>query len=104
MANDATLHIKLDSETNDNLKRLAYSQNKSKGQLVREAISACYQADLSGLSLRQSQALSAYSGGYITVGKLAVIMGMHVLELRKWLNEHGLKQNNAFGDMDFANA
>jgi len=104
MAHDATLHVKLNGEVNDNLKRLAYNQNKSKGQLVREAITACYQSDFSGFSLKQSPALSAYNGGFITVGKLATVMGMHVLELGQWLGDHGIPQNNAFGDMDFANA
>ena len=104
MAHDATLHVKLDAETNDNLKRLAYNQNKSKGQLVREAITACYQADFAGFSLKQTQALSAYRGGFISIGKLAEAMGMHVLELREWLNDHGIPQNNAFSDMDSTNA
>lgn len=104
MAHDATLHIKLDGITNENLKKLAYNQQKSKGQLVREALAACYQADFSGFTLKQSQALSAYNGGFISAGKLASVMGMQVLELREWLNDHGIKQNNAFGDMDHVNA
>lgn len=104
MANDATLHVKLDGVMNENLKQLAYNQKKSKGQLVREAIMACYQVDFSGFTLKQNQALSAYNGGFISTGKLATIMGMHVLELREWLNDHGIKQNNSFGDTDYKNA
>ena len=42
MANDRTLHIKIDSETDLKLRRLSDIRRKSKGQLVREAISACY--------------------------------------------------------------
>ncbi len=104
MAQDATLHVKLDSKTDKSLKKLAYEKGKSKGQLVREAITACYQTDSSSLTLKQSQALSAYKGGFISTGKLATVMGMHVLELREWLNNHGIQQNNALGDMDHANA
>ena len=62
MAQDATLHVKLDRETDAKLKRLAEARRKSKGQLVREAISACYQASLSDLALQQRQALAAYQG------------------------------------------
>ncbi len=42
MPQDATLHVKLDSETDGKLRKLAYDQGKSKGQLVREAIAACW--------------------------------------------------------------
>lgn len=104
MPQDATLHVKLDSETDQKLKKLAYDRGKSKGQLVREAISACYQTSLDGLPLRQRQALAAYEGGYISLGKLARAMGMHVLEVRHWLEEHGMDQRNVFGDEDVANA
>ena len=51
MPQDATLHVKLDGETDGKLKKLAYDQGKSKGQLVREAISACYQTALEDLPL-----------------------------------------------------
>lgn len=104
MAQDATLHVKLDSETDRRLKKLAYDRGKSKGQLVREAISACYQTSLDELPLRQRQALSAYQGGYISLGKLARGMGMHVLEIRRWLGEHGIAPHAVFGDEDGANA
>ena len=104
MAQDATLHVKLDGQTDERLKKLAYDRGKSKGQLVREAIEACYQTSLDQLPLRQRQALSAYQGGYISLGKLARVMGMHVLEIRQWLDEHGIAQRNAFGDEDAAHA
>ncbi len=104
MTQDATLHIKLDRESNSRLKKLAYERGTSKGQLVREAISACYQTSLDELPLRQRHALSAYQGGYISLAKLGRAMGMHVLEARRWLEEHGIPQLNAFGDEDVANA
>ncbi|MFC1452062.1 ribbon-helix-helix protein, CopG family [Verrucomicrobiota bacterium] len=104
MTQDATLHVKLDNETDSRLKKLASDRGTSKGQLVREAISACYQTSLDELPLRQRQAVSAYQGGYISLGKLARAMGLHVLEARRWLEEHGIAQRNAFGDEDIANA
>ncbi len=104
MPQDATLHVKLDSETDGKLKKLAYDQGKSKGQLVREAISACYQTAMDDLPLRQRQAISAYQGGYISLGKLARVMGMHALELRTWLKDHGINERTAFDTSDSDNA
>jgi predicted DNA-binding protein len=104
MPQDATLHVKLDSETDGKLKKLAYDQGKSKGQLVREAISACYQTSLEDLPLRQQQALYAYQGDYISLGKLARVMGMHALELRGWLKAHGIAERSVYSETDTANA
>ncbi len=104
MTQDATLHVKLNSVIDGRLKKLAYDCGKSKGQLVREAISACYQTSLDDLPLRQRQAISAYQGGYISLGKLARVMGLHVLELRGWLTERGIAQHNPLGAEDAANA
>ena len=104
MANDTTLHIKIDSITNDQLGNLAEARNTSKGQLVREAISACYQIPFNELPLAQRQALSAYQGGFISIGRLAVAMGIHVLDLRKWLAERGIEQNTAMSVDDSSRA
>jgi predicted DNA-binding protein len=100
MPREATLHVKLDTETDERLKRLAAARGKSKAQLVREAISACLQTSLEDLPQRQRQAVSAFQGGYISLGKLAREMGMHVLQLREWLAERGLEQQTAYGDTD----
>lgn len=104
MARDATLHVKLDAEIDENLKRLAAARGKSKAQLVREALSACFQTSLDELPLRQRQAVSAFQGGYISLGRLAREMGMHVLELRGWLNERGIEQQAAYSDGDASRA
>ena len=104
MAQEATLHVKLDRETDERLKSLAKSRGKSKGQLVREALSACYQISSADLPLNQSRALAAYQGGYISQGKLAREMGMHVLQLRQWLQEQDINQNTVYADEDTANA
>jgi predicted DNA-binding protein len=100
MARDATLHVKLDRETDARLKRLAAERGKSKGQLVREAISNCYATSFDDLPIHQRQALAAYQGGYISAGRLARVMGLHVLELRRWLAERGLTQSVVYGDDD----
>lgn len=104
MVQSATLHVKLDSATDEKLNKLAYARDKSKGQLVREAIAACYQTSTEDLPLPQRQAIAAYQGGYISMAKLAKVMGMHVLALRKWLEEHGIPQLNAYSDEDSSHA
>ena len=104
MAQDATLHVKLDRVTDGQLKKRAYQRGKSKGQLVREAITACYQTAADDLSVHQRNALAAYQGGYISMGKLARDMGMNVLALRQWMKERGFEQICAVEDMDVANA
>ena len=104
MAQESTLHIKLDRNTDEKLKLLAYSRKTSKGQLVREAISACYQTSIEQLSLPQQQALMACQGGFISVNKLANIMGMHALAMRKWLADHGIEVPAAYGAEDAKHA
>ena len=104
MAHEATLHLKLDRATAENLKRIAQSRKKSRGQLVREAIAACYQTEDMDLPKKQERALVAYRGGFISIGKLARVMGMHVLELRGWLHEHGVNQSNVYSDGEDLNA
>ena len=104
MAKDATIHIKVDEAMARRLKSLARRREQTMGQLVRQAIVASYQTDLLGLSNTQSRALAAYRGGYISIGKLAEVMGMHVLALREWMDEHEIPQSTAFGDEDAANA
>lgn len=104
MKQDATLHVKINGEANARLRQIAYACHKSKGQLVREAIAACYQTSTEDLPLQQRQALYAYQGGYISIGKLARVMGMHVLDLRVWLRERAIEQRNAYGSGDAAHA
>ncbi|MCP4676305.1 MAG: hypothetical protein GY854_12495 [Deltaproteobacteria bacterium] len=104
MAHDTTLHVKLDPTMAEDLKQLASNRNKSKGQLVREALVACYQTGLLGLTRKQEQAVHAFQGGFISMGKLAEVMGMHALELRTWLKDHKISQNTSYGENDSANA
>lgn len=104
MAQDATLHVKLDRSTDIYLKQLAQARGTSKGQLVRDAIATCYQVDVSGLPVAQQQAVAAYQGGFISLSRLAKALGQHALELRGWLRERGIEQRNAYGDSDADNA
>lgn len=104
MSRDSTLHVKLDPVMAESLSRLAAERKVSKGELVREALVACYQPQLMGLTQKQEQAVHAFRGGFISMGKLAGIMGMHVLELRTWLRDHHVSHNTVLGENDAANA
>lgn len=104
MAHESTLHVKVDPKVAEALRELARARKQTMGELVRQAIVACYQADLSGLPQQQGEALAAFRGGYVSLGKLAEVMGMPVVKLRIWLKERGISQNNSFGEGDAANA
>lgn len=104
MAQDATLHVKVEPSMAKALKRLAKQRKRTMGELVRQAIAACYQVESLGLPLEQSRALAAYQGGFISLGKLAEAMGMHVLDLRDWLMSHGLAEPAEYDERDASNA
>jgi len=104
MAKNATLNVKIEPEIVRGLKELARKQGRTMGDMVREAVVSCYQPHLSSLNQSQRRALQAYQGGYISLGKLAGAMGMHILEMREWLNDHGIGQNSCYGEEDVPNA
>jgi len=100
----ATLNVKLSPETVRSLEQLARTRGQSVDELVQAALVNCYQTDLLQLPQSQRRAVEGYLEGYLSIGKLAEKMGMHVLELRHWLAEHGLAQNSRFAEEDAANA
>ncbi|OQW96710.1 MAG: hypothetical protein BWK77_03845 [Verrucomicrobia bacterium A1] len=104
MAHTATLHVKIEPGTARSLKHLAVRRGRTVGELVRQAISACYQPEMAGLAARQRQAVEAYRGGYISVGKLAEVLGCTALAARKWLIERSIPQSSAFEADDVAHA
>lgn len=104
MAYDSTLHIKISQETVKKLRQLAKHRKQTMGELVRQAISSCYQLDFTDMPEAHREALAAYKGGFISIGKLSEIMGMHVLELRTWLTEREIPQNSSFRSPDIENA
>jgi predicted HTH domain antitoxin len=100
----STLHVKIKPELAKGLKELSRKRETSVGDLVRKAVLSCYQLELLDLNERQRRALEAFQGGYISLGKLAEEMGMNVLAIRKWLDEHDIPQNNSFLEDDVNNA
>ncbi len=104
MAHDTTLHIKIDPATNEQLSRLADVRKTSKAQLVRQAISTCYSLPTDELPAQQRRAVAAYEGGFISIGKLAEAFGMHVIEMRRWMYEHGVELRTASSADDHLHA
>ena len=96
MAKDATLHVKLDTALAKSFEELAAQRGVSVGTLVRRALVATHQPQILDLSQRQRQAVEAYQGGFISLGRLAETLGLHVLEARAWLAEHQIPQNTGF--------
>ncbi len=104
MSQVTTLHIKVEPAVAQGLKMLAQRRQQTVAELVRQAIDACYQPDLRTLTDVQRQALEAYRGGYISLGKLAEKVGMTALDVRQWLLDHGIHQNTCFSSGDSENA
>ena len=102
--NSSTLHIKVNPLLAKKLKLLSRKRNMPVGELVRQAVANTYQLDFSDLPSHQQTALSAYQGGYISLGKLAEEMGMTVFDLRHWLADHDIAQNTSYSDNDAKNA
>ncbi|MCK5695730.1 MAG: hypothetical protein KAH62_03870 [Desulfobacula sp.] len=100
----ATLHIKVKPEIAKGLKLLSKKKETSVGELIRQAVFSCYQLEFLGLNQRQKHAIAAFQGGYISLGKLAEKMGMTIWDIRIWLEEHDILQNNFFQESDIENA
>lgn len=100
----STLHIKVKPRLAKGLKSLSKKRETSVGELVRQAVVSCYQLDLLNLNEKHRRALEAFKGNYISLGKLAEEMGMNVLNIRRWLKEHDIPQNNSFLEDDLKNA
>jgi predicted HTH domain antitoxin len=101
---DSTLHIKVSPELAKALKELSQKREETVSELVRRAVLSCYQLEMINLNEKQRRAVEAFQGGYISLGKLAEEMGMSILTARKWLSEHGIRQNNSFLEDDVKNA
>ena len=101
---NSTIHIKVTPELASALKSLSQKRETSVGELVRRAVLSCYQLDMLNLNEKQRRAVEAFQGGYISLGKLAEEMGMSVWNLRKWLEEHEIPQNNSFLEDDVKHA
>lgn len=100
-----TIHIKVGHSIHQELQHVSKVRGVTISELTRQALITCYQLGLIGLSDRQKQAIEAYRGGFISIGKLSELMGHSSVEMRQWLSsEHQIVQNNAFSDEDVQHA
>jgi hypothetical protein len=104
MAQTATLHIKVEPAVARGPKQVAGRRRVTGGELVRQAVQTCYQTEWLGLTAAQRQALEAYRGGFISLGKLAEAMGLSPLQARQWLQERGIAPPAGFDKKDLAHA
>lgn len=80
-------NIMLSEEQHKKLKRYAKREGRTLGGLVRDALDVVYQKK-DKLEQRRQVAISAYSEGFISLGKLAEVLGLDPVSARNYLREH----------------
>ena len=68
-------------------KRYAKKNGRTLGGLVREALDVVYKKK-DKLEQRRQVAISAYDEGFISLGKLAEVLGLDPVSARNYLKEH----------------
>jgi len=82
-------NIMLDTEQHKKLKSYAQKRGRTLGGLVREAVDTAYKKR-DPVEERRVIALGAYKEGFISLGKLAEIMGLDPITMRSYLKERGI--------------
>jgi predicted HTH domain antitoxin len=82
-------NIMLGEEQHKKLKAYAKKEGRTLGELVREAVDASYKKKDS-LEQRKQVALSAYKEGFISLGKLAEVLGLDPVSARVYLKGLGI--------------
>jgi predicted HTH domain antitoxin len=79
----------LSDEQHKKLKQYAKKEGRTLGGLVRDALDIVYKKK-DRLEHRRQVAISAYSEGFISLGKLAEVLGLDPISAREYLNERGI--------------
>ncbi len=82
-------NIILEDEQHTKLKLYAKKQGRTLGGLVRDAIDVVYKKKDS-LEERRHVALHAFQEGFISLGKLAEVLGLDPISTRNYLEEKGI--------------
>jgi len=82
-------NIMLDDDQHKKLKRYAKKEGRTLGGLVRDALDLVYKKK-DEIEQRRQVALSAYKEGFISLGKLAEVLGLDPVSARNYLKEHGI--------------
>lgn len=82
-------NILLEDEQHEKLKIYAKKEGRTLGGLVRDAIDVVYKKK-DPLEERQQLALHAFQEGFISMGKLAEVLGLDPVSTRSYLKEKGI--------------
>ncbi len=82
-------NIMLSDDQHKKLKRYARREGRTLGGLVRDALDVVYKKK-DKLEHRRQVALSAYSEGFISLGKLAEVLGLDPVSTRNYLMDQGI--------------
>jgi predicted HTH domain antitoxin len=82
-------NIMLSDEQHKKLKRYAKREGRTLGGLVRDALDVVYKKK-DAIEQRRQVALSAYNEGFISLGKLAEVLGLDPVSARNYLKEQGI--------------
>ena len=82
-------NIMLSDDQHKKLKRYAKREGRTLGGLVRDALDVVYKKK-DRLEQRRQVAISAYSEGFISLGKLAEVLGLDPVSTRNYLKNHGI--------------
>jgi len=82
-------NIMLGKDQHKTLKSYAQKRGRTLGGLVREAVDAAYQKR-DPIEERRAIGLGAYKEGFISLGKLAEIMGLDPITMRTYLKDKGI--------------
>jgi predicted HTH domain antitoxin len=82
-------NIMLSDDQHKKLKRYAQREGRTLGSLVRDALDVVYKKK-DKLEQRRQVAVSAYKEGFISLGKLAEVLGLDPVSARNYLNDQGI--------------
>lgn len=82
-------NVMLTPQQHTTIKQAASEQQRSFGDLVREAIDTTFPNN--SIERRHHVALAAYCEGFISLGKLAESLGIDPVSAREYLNKRGIK-------------
>ena len=82
-------NIMLSEEQHKKLKRYAQREGRTLGGLVRDALDIVYKKK-DRLEHRRQVAVGAYSEGFISLGKLAEVLGLDPVSTRNYLKDQGI--------------
>lgn len=78
----------LSEEQHKKLKRYSKKEGRTLGGLIRDAVDFVYK-DKDEVEQRRQVAINAYEEGFISLGKLAEVLGLDPVSTRKYLRTHG---------------